>query len=97
MLDFNGIVYKELDPAKKNYEWANKVVSMYRMYWRAFVDRTRLSENRALLYGTNEIPKVIASFKDKDFLRDTDIRPPAILDAFVNAVVEEIVDRKSVV
>jgi len=91
LFDFNGIVYKELDPAKKNYEWANKVVSMYRMYWRPLVDRTRLSENRALLYGTNEIPKVIASFKDKDFLRDTDIRPLAILDAFVNAVVEEIV------
>ena len=91
LFDFNGIVYKELDPNKKNYEWANKVVSMYRMYWSSLIDRARLSDNRAMLYGTNEIPKVKASFKDKDFLSNTDIRPLAILDAFVNAVVEEIV------
>jgi len=91
LLDFTGIVYKELDPSKKDYEWASKVVSFYRMYWRNLIDPVRLSRNRSILYGTNTITKIKDSFKDKDFIRDNEFKPLPILDAFVNAVVEEIV------
>lgn len=90
MIDYTQGVYNEVDPDKKDNAWANKVASIYRMYWRYLVSPQRISENRAIMYGTNIIQEVKDSFKDKKFIAGTQWLPLPILEALVNAIVEEI-------
>lgn len=90
MNDYTGIPYKELDPKKKNYEWANQVTSGFRIYWRPLVDPVRGAYNRSVMYGLNSLDKIKKSFKDKEFIKSTDFKPLPILEAIVNSVVEEI-------
>lgn len=90
MNEYTGIPYRELDPKKKNYEWANTVTTMLRMYWRPLVDPIRGAYNRSVMYGLNDLTNVKKSFKDKKFIQATDFKPVNILDPMVNAIVEEI-------
>ena len=90
MNEYSSIPYRELNPNKKNYEWANQVTSMFRMYWRPLVDPIRGAENRSVMYGLNSLKKVKDSFKDKKFIESTEFKPLPILEALVNAIVEEI-------
>lgn len=85
--------YKEVDPKKKTPEWANKIVSTHRMNWRRLINVSRGWEDRNLLYSTQSLPEVENSFQDADFKRDVKFIALPILEAFVNAVVEEITQR----
>lgn len=84
------IVYREVDPKKKNCEWANSCINYFRMYWQRLVNVNRGWNDRNLLYSTQPLTQVEASFQDEDFKRDTQFLPLPIMEVFVNSVVEEI-------
>lgn len=86
-------IYREVDPAKKDAVWANRCTEINRSNWRKLVNVNRGWENRNLLYSTQPLDKVAASFQDQDFKRDVEFIPLPIMEAFVNAVVEEITQR----
>lgn len=90
MVNNSNLTYQEVDPAKKDAVWANQVINVHRMNWRPLVSRDRAFENRNILYSTQPLDKVRDSFQDEDFKKNVDFIPLPIMEAFVNAVVEEI-------
>ena len=83
-------VYAELDPQKKNPEWANSVITILRRDWRRISNVNRALEDRSILYSVQPLPKVRDSFDDEEFKKCTTFSPLPILEPMVNAVVEEI-------
>lgn len=90
MVNTSDLTYKEVDPAKKDCNWANDVLKIHRMNWRPLVNVTRGWEDRNLLYSTQPLDKVKDSFQDEEFKNNVQFHPLPILEASVNAVVEEI-------
>lgn len=93
MISIGAETYREVDPAKKDVTWANKIVEIHRMNWRRLVNVSRGLENRNLLYSTQPLTQVANSFQDEEFKRNVEFIPLPIMEAFVNAVVEEITQR----
>jgi hypothetical protein len=93
MTGIGSEVYHEVNPAKKNAEWANSVIKIHRMNWRSLVSSSRAAYDRSVLYSVQQLDSVKNSFDDEAFKRDTKFIPLPILDALVNAVVEEITQR----
>lgn len=84
------LAYNELDPAKKDYKWANKVVSMFRMYWKPIVPVDKSMQNRSVMYGTNNMDYVKNSFDDETFVKNTKFNPLPFFEGMINSIVEEI-------
>jgi hypothetical protein len=85
-----SLVFKEIDPAKKTYEWMNKSVSILRRDWRPLVNPIRVAKNKKILLSSQDMSKVKAAFKDKEFLASTEFVPLGIWNRIVNTIVEEI-------
>lgn len=91
MLDYALSVYNDPNPDNKDKEWASKVLTVFRTYWKPLVGQLRAVKNREVMYGLNSIKKIEDSFQDEDFKKATTFKPIPYLEAFVNTVVEEIV------
>lgn len=89
----SGSVYMEVDPSKKDAVWANRVIEINRMNWRPMVNVSRGIENRNLLYSNQSLDYVANSFQDAEFKRDVQFIALPIMEALVNAVVEELSQR----
>lgn len=81
----------ELDPAKKDYAWANTCIQSLRLYWRPLKNVQQGATNRAILFSMNELPEVRDSFDDEDFKKAVKFYPLPIMEAIINSVVEEMV------
>lgn len=81
----------ELDPDKKNYEWANKCIQSIRTYWRSMKNVSQGLQNRAIMYSMQELPEVRDSFDDEDFKKSIKFTPLPILEPLINSVVEDMV------
>jgi hypothetical protein len=86
-------IYMEVDPSKKDAVWANRCIEINRMNWRRLVNVIRGIEDRNLLYSNQPLNHVMDSFQDAEFKRDVQFLPLPIMEAFVNAVVEELTKR----
>ena len=93
MLGNGAETFREVNPAKKDAVWANRVLSIHRMNWRRLVGVARGMEDRHLLYSMQPLKEVADSFQDEDFKKNVKFIALPILEAFVNAVVEEITQR----
>src|SRR5687767_1085981 len=93
MISAAADTYREIDPAKKNVEWATKVIGIHRMNWRRLTGVARGIKNRELLYSMQSMEKIRESFQDEEFKKNIDFLPLPIMEAFINAVVEEITQR----
>jgi hypothetical protein len=80
----------ELDPAKKNYEWATKSITSLRTYWRPLKNVSQALENRAIMYSMQSLAKVRDSFDDEEFKKNIDFTPLPIMEPLVNSVVEDM-------
>jgi hypothetical protein len=80
----------ELDPDKKNYEWATKSITSLRTYWRPLKNVTQALENRSIMFSMQPLTKVKDSFDDEDFKKNIEFTPLPILEPLVNSVVEDI-------
>lgn len=83
-------LYDERNPKKKTKQWAQNVVTTYRMYWRPLIDADRAVRNRSVMYSQNELQHVKDSFEDEDFKKNTLFVPLPLMEAPVNSIVEEI-------
>lgn len=83
------LVYKEIDPAKKDFNWANDSITIMRRDWRSLINVNRARTNKQILLSMYDMSKVKASFKDKAFLECTDILPLGIWDYILNLLTEE--------
>lgn len=90
MLDTVSFVYKEADPKKKTKQWIQNVITVFRTYWVPLVGAERAALNRAIMYGQNSIKNVEDSFEDEAFKKATVFAPLPLLEAPLNAIVEEI-------
>lgn len=81
---------KEIDPSKKDAAWINKITGRLRFDWRQLVSTQRAAENRAYLDSLQSMEKIICSFKDKQFKKDTNFIPLGIWNRIVNILIEEI-------
>lgn len=83
-------VFMELDPSKKDIEWARKAVTNIRMWWRPYVDIELLRENKQFLFSKQSLEKIKAQYKDEEFLKSTEWRNPGLLEAIRNTLMEEL-------
>jgi len=83
-------ILKEINPENKDAKWMTEATSKMRFSWRALVDRTRMAENKSYLFSQQDMCKVVNSFKDKQFKKDTDFIPLGIWNRILNILVEEI-------
>lgn len=86
----SSLVYKTVDPNKKNAVWADQVITLYRRSWRQLINVQRAADDRATMFSMNELTEVKNSFQDEKFKEHVKFYPLPILDTFVNAIVEEI-------
>jgi len=56
--------YFELNPEKKNVEWANRMIMEFRQKWQPLVDEKDAKENMEYLLSTQPMDKVKGMFKD---------------------------------
>lgn len=87
---FASELYKELDPNKKDYAWANHEISILRRDWRSIVNRIRAAENKSILFSRQSMELIRNSFEDKDFKKQTNFRPLPLYENILNALIEEI-------
>jgi hypothetical protein len=83
-------VYKEVNPANKTAKWADYCLTILRRDWRPLVNPLRAQTNKKLLLSQQPMDKIMASFKDKEFLRTTEFNPLGIMENLKNTLVEEI-------
>lgn len=83
-------VYKEVDPNKKNAQWADTVLTIFRRDWRPLVNPLRAQYNKRLILSQQPMDKIKATFKDKNFLETTEFNPLGIMENLKNTLVEEI-------
>lgn len=86
-----GVLINEVDPDKKNYEWANVSVSGLRMYWRPLKNVYQARDNRSVMYSMQPLNEVRDSFDDEDFKKNVRFLPIPVLEPLVNSVVEDLV------
>jgi hypothetical protein len=86
----SSVVYKEVDPSKKDAVWANQIISVYRRSWRQLANVQRCLENRQYLYSMQSLDYVKDSFQDEDFKKHVDFIPLPIMESLINTMVEEI-------
>lgn len=82
--------YGTLDPAKKDYVWANSQVTNFRRFWYPVVSPDRIRINKQYLYGTQCLDQIRDSFKDKKFRECTQWSSLGFMETIKNALVEEI-------
>ena len=81
----------EKDPAKKTPEWFNLVLSSTRPYWRQLKNVGQERDNRAYMYSMQPMNKVMDSFDDEEFKKNTTFFQIPVLESILNAIVEETV------
>lgn len=86
----SSFIYNELNPAKKDYKWANQCIQIMRRDWRPMKNVVTGMHNRSILYSMQDMSKIKASFKDKKFLEATNMVPLPIWEALINTLVEEV-------
>lgn len=82
--------FSEVDPAKKDYLYADKMVTIFRREWKPIVDSSRAYNNKKYLDSAQEMDAIKAGFKDKKFLETVPFDPLGIMEPFKNALVEEL-------
>ncbi len=88
-IDFKPI-FDAVDPTRKNAEWFNLVVTLYRRYWYPVVNPTDAIYRKAVLDGRQSIQNVIDSFDDTKFKKDGKIVPLKIMNSILNNIIEDI-------
>lgn len=83
-------LYRIVDPKKKDAKYINNVLTNLRQNWRPLVDQVRMAENKRIIFGEQDMSKIKAMFKDKEFLKCTEFIPLGIWTRIVNVIVEEI-------
>lgn len=83
-------VYKQVDPNLKTPEWANTCLTIFRRDWRPLINVERARINKKLLFSQQDMISIKKTFKDKNFLANTEFYPLGILENLKNALVEEI-------
>lgn len=83
-------VFMELDPAKKDIEWARKAITNIRMWWRPYCNVELLRENKQFLFSKQPLDKIQAQFKDQEFIKCTEWRNMGLLEAIRNTLMEEL-------
>lgn len=84
------LIYREIDAAKKTPEWANQCISLFRRDWRSFVNHERAALNKMFLDSSQPMEQIIESFKDKKFKKIIKFDPLGIMEAYKNALIEEL-------
>lgn len=85
-----SVVYQELDPAKKDYKWADRCITQLRMDWRPLVNPVTVATNREYLYSIQSMQRIEQSFQDAEFKRDFPFNPLPIMENLLNTIVEEV-------
>lgn len=84
------LIYREVDPDKKNKKWADSCVGSMRQYWKPLIYPGRMRINKAYLYSQHSVDHIKSSFKDKKFLECTNFRPLGLLESIRNSLAEEM-------
>ncbi len=79
----------ELNPAKKNMEYAQRIIRSIRDNWVSYVNKKQVSTNREFLYGTNSIQDIKDQFKDSGFKNSHEFLNLGLLDSTRNVLIEE--------
>lgn len=88
-IDFKPI-FDAVDPSKKNADWFNLVVTMYRRYWYPVVNPNDAIFRKSVLDGKQSMQTVIDSFDDTKFKKDANIVPLKIMNSILNNLIEDI-------
>src|ERR1044072_1750760 len=79
----------EVDPKKKNIEWANKIVRELRLNMEYLVDPERANENMQYLLGKQDMTQVKKMFKDWT-KAGISFRQLALMEKVRNVMIEEM-------
>lgn len=82
---------EELDPAKKDYLWADHCLTALRTQWRPMKNVLQGVDNRSIMYSMQELNDVKESFDDEDFKKRIKFYPVPVLEPLVNSIVEDMV------
>ena len=87
---YSADLYRELNPAKKNAQWFDSVITLMRHDWHPLANRNKVIRGRKILFSQQEMTDIEASFQDEDFLKNTTFRPLGIFSRMLNILVEEL-------
>lgn len=90
MIEESSLLWKTIDPNKKDAKWCNLCVELIRRNWVQLKDSITMKENKEIIFSMQSMEKVKKMFKDKEFLKNTDIEPLGVWNKIVNIIVEEI-------
>ncbi len=81
---------EDINPNNRNYEWYTKYISILRMQSRPLFDPIRVRENKKIILSQQSLQNIIDTFKDKDFIKNTNFKPLGIWSRMLNLIVEEL-------
>lgn len=83
-------IYREVDPAKKTPEWANRCLETLRRDWVPLVNQVRCRENKKLLDSMQNMEWIKNKFKDDEFKKELEWDPIGVMEVFKNTLIEDI-------
>jgi hypothetical protein len=78
----------EIDPDKKDGQWANNLITHFRSYWAPLVDKKRAEHNMALILSRYDMKNIEKMFKDPSKLGMKFI-PIAVMEKVRNILIGE--------
>lgn len=83
-------IYRTLDPAKKDATWINGAITIFRRDWVPLINQVRMRENKQYLDSMQSMEQIKDGFKDKAWKKNLNFDPVGIMEAFKNAMIEDI-------
>lgn len=80
--------YFEIDPDKKDYQWADRLISNFRMYWQHLVDPREAKEGMDIILSIYNMENVMKMFKNPKKM-GMEFLPIAIMEKIRNILVGE--------
>ena len=91
MLSVNSELLKIVNPNQKDIKWMDNYVSYLRRDMRHWIEPNVYFENRAIILSEQAMDKIKKTFKDKDFIKETDFEPLGVVNRIFNIMVEELI------
>lgn len=90
MIIENSQLFSTLDPAKKDAKWANDCVTVLRRNWIQLKNTLVMRNNKEIIFAQQSMEKIKKSFKDKEFIKNTEFVPIAAWPRILNVIIEEL-------
>lgn len=80
--------YFEIDPDKKDYQWADRLITYFRMYWSNLVDPVQAKKDMDIILSMYDMENVMKMFKNPKKM-GMEFLPIAIMEKIRNILIGE--------